>query len=100
MRALLLALCLSVSSLLACAQPAPQAGDVITLEGRIVLKGNEPFVVAVLESGDRQWDLRGLTRQQMQALQSRTVTVTGTVARPAGEAGGGMPAQLQVQSIR
>lgn len=78
----------------------PQAGEVVTLEGRLVLKGNEPFIVAVLESGDRQWDLRGLSRQQMQDLQARTVTVTGTVTRSAGEAGGGMPAQLQVQSIR
>ncbi|OVZ57531.1 hypothetical protein CDO44_17370 [Pigmentiphaga sp. NML080357] len=97
MRALLLALCLGVSSLWACAQTPPKAGDVITVEGRVVLKGNEPFIVAVLDAGDRQWDLRGLTRQQMLDLQSRTVTVTGVVARPPGE---GPPAQLDVQAIR
>jgi len=97
MRASLLALCLCVSSLWACAQPIPRAGEMITVEGRVVLKGNEPFIAAVLDAGGSQWDLRGLTRQQMLDLQSRTITVTGIVARPPGQ---GMPAQLDVQSMR
>ncbi|VCU69278.1 hypothetical protein PIGHUM_01339 [Pigmentiphaga humi] len=97
MRALLLALCLSLSGLWGCAQSAPRAGDVIVVEGRILLKGSEPFVSAVLETKDAQWTLRGLTRQQMLELQSRNAVVAGKVVRPPGE---GLPAQLDVQSLR
>lgn len=98
MRALLLALCLSVNGLWACASSSlPQPGDVITVQGRVVLKGNEPFIIAVLKASGQQWDLRGMSREQMLELQSRTVAVTGKVVRLPSE---GMPAQLEVQSVR
>ncbi|MDX3904509.1 MAG: hypothetical protein QHC78_02310 [Pigmentiphaga sp.] len=100
MRALLLAICLTVTSLGACTPPAPREGEVVTVEGRVVLKGNEPFILAVLDTGNQQWELRGLTRAQILALQSRTVAVTGKVVGPVGGAGTGLPLRLEVQSIQ
>ncbi|MBX6320170.1 hypothetical protein [Pigmentiphaga sp.] len=96
MRALSVILALGVL-LSACAPSHPKPGDVIVVEGRVTLKGNEPFAVAVLETEQGHWDLLGLTRSQILEVQSRTVAVIGTVVRAPGD---GSPAQLQVNTIR
>ncbi|AOY00004.1 hypothetical protein [Jeongeupia sp. USM3] len=90
---------LAVLPLLAsCASPAYTLGQPVTAEGKLVLKGNEPFAVPVLLGQSEQWELTGLKQQQYVPLQNKAVRVRGTVARLPGE--GLLRAQLQVTEIK
>jgi hypothetical protein len=94
---------LATLGLSACAQALPppglpSAGDVITLQGRLVLKGNSPMIVPVLVTNSNiQWQLRGLSRQDSDSLQSQSVTVVGKVRQPPRR-GTTLP-QLDVQTV-
>lgn len=70
-------------------------GDTIELHGRLVLRGNEPFVYAVVYDDTRGvWTLKGISRNDAAKLQNLRVRVTATVT--SGDLFG--PA-AQVQSI-
>ncbi|WP_233864275.1 hypothetical protein [Paraburkholderia adhaesiva] len=72
------------------------AGDAVALHGRLALRGNEPFVYAVVyDDRGGVWTLKGVSRADAARLQNHIVQVTGTVSsEDAGE-----PA-AQVRSIR
>jgi hypothetical protein len=70
-------------------------GDTVELHGRLVLRGNEPFVYPVVfDDTGGVWALEGISRPDAAKLQNHIVRVTATVtsedaSRPA----------VQVQSI-
>ncbi|GHD68345.1 hypothetical protein [Jeongeupia chitinilytica] len=80
----------------ACAAPTVQLGQPMTLEGKLVLKGNAPFVVPVLQTAKGNWELRGLAEQTAARLQNKQLQVSGTVSRL--QQGPALP-QLQVSSV-
>lgn len=65
---------------------APRVGDPLTLQGTLVLKGNEPRTAPVLvRSSSEQWELQQVAPATAAALQNRKVQATGVVARTAGQ---------------
>lgn len=75
------------SGLLLCACSAGGEGlaKSVTLSGKLVLMGNEPFVYPSVQLANGQsWELGGVSRQRAEGLQNRTVEVSGKVVRPAG----------------
>lgn len=96
--AVLCAAAVAAAVLQACAPAAPRVGDTLTLQGRLVMKGNDPVFIPVLVTGKGQWELRGLDAKKALALQARPLTVTGTVLQATG-AGPSLP-KLEVQQVR
>lgn len=86
------------------AMPAtPDAGQPLTLQGRLVLRGNAPHEQPVLQTASGEtWQLKGLSAEQVAQWQRQNVEVRGQPGpRPAAGAAPSMaPPQLQVQSIR
>jgi len=65
---------------------APRVGDALTLQGTLVLKGNEPKTTPVLvRSPSEQWELQQVAPATAAALQNRKVQATGVVARTPGQ---------------
>ncbi|WP_249320818.1 hypothetical protein [Delftia acidovorans] len=82
---------------------APDAGQPLTLQGRLVLRGNAPHEQPVLQTASGEtWQLKGLSAEQVTQWQRQNVEVRGQPGpRPAAGAAPSMaPPQLQVQSIR
>jgi hypothetical protein len=75
-----------------------QPGDGIDLSGRFALRGNEPFIHAVVYDARGVFELEGLTREQAISLQNRQVKVHGIVTR-ADMQGAQLPA-VRVESLR
>ena len=74
---------------------SPQPGDIVDLHGRLVLRGNEPFVYPVVyDDTGRIWTLKGISRPDAAKLQNHIVRVNAKVT--SGDTSG--PA-AQVQSI-
>lgn len=88
----------------ASAMPAtPDASQPLTLQGRLVLRGNAPHEQPVLQTASGEtWQLQGLSAEQVTQWQRQNVEVRGQPGpRPAAGAAPSMaPPQLQVQSIR
>lgn len=89
----------------ASASAAPDAGQplTLTLQGRLVLRGNAPHEQPVLQTASGEtWQLKGLNAEQVTQWQRQNVEVRGQPGpRPAAGAAPSMaPPQLQVQSIR
>lgn len=87
----------------ASASAAPDAGQPLTLQGRLVLRGNAPHEQPVLQTASGEtWQLKGLSAEQVTQWQRQNVEVRGQPGpRPAAGAAPSMaPPQLQVQSIR
>ncbi|PJO35689.1 hypothetical protein CTI10_027030 [Delftia acidovorans] len=87
------------------APAAPDAGQplTLTLQGRLVLRGNAPHEQPVLQTASGEtWQLKGLNAEQVTQWQRQNVEVRGQPGpRPAAGAAPSMaPPQLQVQSIR
>lgn len=85
------------------APAAPDAGQPLTLQGRLVLRGNAPHEQPVLQTASGEtWQLKGLSAEQVTQWQRQNVEVRGQPGpRPAAGAAPSMaPPQLQVQSIR
>lgn len=85
------------------APAAPDAGQPLTLQGRLVLRGNAPHEQPVLQTASGEtWQLQGLSAEQITQWQRQNVEVRGQPGpRPAAGAAPSMaPPQLQVQSIR
>lgn len=80
----------------ACATPM-QTGETVDLSGRLALRGNEPFIYAVVYDARGVFELEGVTREQALSLQNQQVTVHGTVTR-AQVLGAQLPA-LHVDSL-
>lgn len=77
---------------------APQVGETLTLQGTLVIKGNEPRTVAVLvRTSSEQWELQDVEPATFAALQNRKVEATGRVSRAPG--GALLPA-LRVNALR
>jgi hypothetical protein len=82
--------------LLVCAASACATGArSIELHGKLVLRGNDPFVYAVVVNDEGVWKLHGVPLQQAAALQNRQVDIRGTVV---GERSAG--AELPVVQVR
>ncbi|HWT37547.1 MAG TPA: hypothetical protein VN289_14770 [Paraburkholderia sp.] len=58
-----------------------QNGESIDLSGRFALRGNEPFIVAVVYDARGVFQLEGITRGEALLLQNRQVRVHGTITR-------------------
>jgi Tfp pilus assembly protein PilX len=85
------------------APAAPDAGQPLTLQGRLVLRGNAPHEQPVLQTASGEtWQLKGLSAEQVTQWQRQNVEVRGQPGpRPAAGAAPSMVSpQLQVQSIR
>ncbi|KAF1056815.1 MAG: hypothetical protein E2582_03040 [Delftia sp.] len=85
------------------APAAPDAGQPLTLQGRLVLRGNAPHEQPVLQTTSGEtWQLQGLSAEQITQWQRQNVEVRGQPGpRPAAGAAPSMAQpQLQVQSIR
>ncbi|ATH12645.1 hypothetical protein CHL79_09545 [Delftia acidovorans] len=85
------------------APAAPDAGQPLTLQGRLVLRGNAPHEQPVLQTASGEtWQLQGLSAEQVTQWQRQNVEVRGQPGpRPAAGAAPSMVSpQLQVQSIR
>lgn len=77
----------------------PTIGASLTLEGTLVLKGNEPHVTPVLvRSATEQWELQQVAREKAATLQNTRVEAAGVVTRAPGQ-GSQLPA-LAVTSLR
>lgn len=76
-----------LGSLLLCACSVGKAApEALTLSGKLVLMGNEPFVYPVVQLPNGQsWELGGISRQRAEPLQNHQITVKGSLARPLGE---------------
>jgi hypothetical protein len=62
----------------AVAAPAPQTGEILTLEGILVLKGNEPATVPALMVKDSElWELQNVSLATAKRLQNKRIEVTG-----------------------
>lgn len=69
----------------------------LTIQGVLILKGNDPFIYPVLVSADgTQWELKGLGSEEAKKLQNQPVAVQGHLIRGAGA---GMLAMFQVGEI-
>ncbi|MDR0201819.1 MAG: hypothetical protein LBJ40_06620 [Delftia acidovorans] len=82
---------------------AAEPGQPLTLQGRLVLRGNAPHEQPVLQTASGEtWQLQGLSAEQVTQWQRQNVEVRGQPGpRPAAGAAPSMaPPQLQVQSIR
>ncbi|WP_350571791.1 hypothetical protein, partial [Pseudomonas sp. H26/SER47-MNA-CIBAN-0231] len=83
-KSLSIAAVLAILALFGCAAAASSAGKLLTLEGKLVLKGSMPMVQTILILPDRQqWELQGVPRARAEALQNRQVIAQGVVVRPA-----------------
>lgn len=85
------------------APAAPDAGQPLTLQGRLVLRGNAPHEQPVLQTASGEtWQLKGLSAEQVTQWQRQNVEVRGQPGpRPAAGAAPSMVSpQLQVQAIR
>lgn len=116
-RSLLLLLASGLALLSACSAPASPAASAaapasgaaaepsqpLTLQGRLVLRGNAPHEQPVLQTTSGEtWQLQGLSAEQITQWQRQNVEVRGQPGtRPAAGAAPSMAQpQLQVQSIR
>lgn len=80
MRRFLLPVAAIVSGLVTGCSTSAAANDASEIKGRLILKGNEPFVQAVVVvSGTEQWELLGLEPAEAQRLQNRDVVVRGLI---------------------
>ncbi|MFL9908338.1 hypothetical protein [Paraburkholderia sp. RL17-337-BIB-A] len=68
-------------------------GAPVELTGRLALRGNEPFVYAVLYEPTGVWELQGIAIENARQLQGNTVDVKGIVERT-GSSGVQLPALL------
>ena len=75
-----IALCALALMQAACATPM-QTGEAVDLSGRLALRGNEPFIYAVVYDARGVFELEGVTRAQALSLQNQQVKVHGTVTR-------------------
>jgi hypothetical protein len=76
----LLSLAVMASLQLAACQGSAARGGTITIEGTLILKGNEPFVQPVLVVSDTEhWGLLGLHRSEFENHQNQLVRVKGQV---------------------
>ena len=82
----------------ACAQTALHNGDPVDLLGRLALRGNEPFVYAVVYDERGVFELEGVTRGEALMLQNRQVSVHGTITR--AETGGARLPAVHVELLR
>jgi hypothetical protein len=88
---------------IATAPAQPEAGQALTLQGRLLLRGNAPHEQAVLQTASgKVWQLQGLSAEQITQWQRQNVEVRGQPGpQPAADAAPSMASpQLQVQSIR
>jgi hypothetical protein len=92
-----LALCALALMQAACAAPL-QRGESVDLSGRLALRGNEPFIYAVVYDARGVFELEGITRDDAIALQNQQVDVHGTITR-IDTHGAQLPA-VQVESLR
>jgi hypothetical protein len=76
---------------------ATYAGQSIDLHGKLVLRGNDPFIKVVILSGNGVWQLEGVPLERASTLQNRQVDVHGVVIRARSE-GPELPA-VQVQAL-
>jgi hypothetical protein len=76
---------------------ATHAGQTVDLHGKLVLRGNVPFVKVVVLSGNDVWQLEGVPLERASSLQNRQVDIHGVVIRDRPE-GSELPA-VQVQSL-
>jgi hypothetical protein len=66
----------------ACAA-VPRSGETVTLQGVLVLKGNEPFTTTALMVDDSElWELQNVPAGTAKRLQNKRVEVSGLVIRP------------------
>lgn len=64
------------------ASPPAQAGAPTTMTGKLVQKGSMPMTYPILVRSDsEQWELQGVDKESVLALQNKVVTVEGTVVR-------------------
>jgi hypothetical protein len=78
-----LAVTASLPLAVACQGGVANAGTT-EIEGTLVLKGNEPFVQAVVVVSDKeQWELLGLHRSEAENHQNQVVKVKGQVVHEA-----------------
>jgi hypothetical protein len=73
------------------------AGQAVELHGKLVLRGNDPFIKVVILSSNGVWQLAGVPLERASTLQNRQVDVRGVVIRKRSE-GPELPA-IQVQSL-
>jgi hypothetical protein len=76
---------------------ATYPGQTVDLHGKLVLRGNVPFVKVVVLSGNDVWQLEGVPLERASPLQNRQVEVHGIVIRDRPE-GPELPT-IQVQSL-
>jgi hypothetical protein len=76
---------------------ATYAGQVVDLHGKLVLRGNDPFIKVVVLSGNDVWQLEGVALERASRLQNRQVDIHGVVIRD--RSGGSELPALQVQSL-
>lgn len=92
----LLAIVASVQ--LAACQGLANAGT-MEIEGRLVLRGNEPFVhPVVVVSDSEQWALLGVRRSDVERHQNQVVRVRGLVVQAATPSTARLPS-LRVQDL-
>ncbi|CAG4906358.1 hypothetical protein [Paraburkholderia saeva] len=79
----LVALALPLMMSVACASGAGavSVGAPVELSGKLVLRGNEPFVYPVVYDARGVWELQGVPKAQASVLQNQQVSVQGTVTR-------------------
>ena len=72
-------------------------GGPVELSGKLVLRGNDPFVYPVVYDARGVWELQGVPKAQASALQNQQVSVRGTVTRL--DPGGFQLPAVQVKSL-
>lgn len=99
MRRYLLSLAIMVGMQLAACQGGQGSARLIEVEGKLVLKGNEPFAQAVIViSETEQWLLLGLLRSEIESHQNQIVRVTGEVVHDARPSAARLPS-MRVQAL-
>lgn len=88
-------------ALFACSTDGKSPAKQLTLVGKLVLMGNEPFVFPCLQLDSGQfWELGGVTRSAAEKLQNRRIEVFGTEVRPAGVDPNGPKIEVEKLNVR
>ncbi len=82
-----------------CSQTQMVRFDVQEVEGRVTVRGNEPFTAVILETEERNWYVLDLTPEQRLGLVNPSIQrVVGEVYR--GDWNGNAFARIRVSEIR
>lgn len=81
----------------ACATP-PAVGQHAEVSGKLVLRGNEPFVTPVVYDASGPWEIEGMSHEDAARLQNTTVSVDGDVTRV--DTGGAQLPALRMHALK